>query len=158
MTPTHTRNRTSQLAPTLLDRLVLASQGVSSPAMADPLAGLLRDVEDLLNTWTAAGPRESDFEELASSISCYGSPTPGSLDVGTFDQQQAVARQLEKVLLRFETRLESVRVTVTPDTDRPTTCRLRIDGTLADNAGTTLTAEYSVNYRQGRAQVELVQS
>ena len=153
-----TSRPTNDLVPTLLDRLVLASHGVSSPASADPTAGLLRDIEDLLNTWSANNPASESFAEVASSISCYGSPAPSSLDIGTYDNRQAVGRQLEQVLLRFEPRLATARVTVNPDGQRPTHCLLRIDGTLANNSASTIMAEYSVSYRQGRAQVELEQS
>ncbi|QDU58358.1 GPW/gp25 family protein [Aeoliella mucimassa] len=146
------------LVPSLLDKLTLASYDVSSSVPADPVRGLLRDITDLLNTWTTADARTEGFDELASSITCYGAPLPSSLVIGTYDNQQAVGRRLEQLIVRFEPRIATAKVTVTPNRQQPTTCQLTIVATLTSNPDTTISADYSVNYRQGRAQVELVQS
>src|SRR5262245_17946165 len=88
--------------PSLLDRLL--SDGEARP----PLAGLLRDLEDLLNT-RIDRDIPAAFPEVRRSVLGYGVADPGPLDALGPVQQAVLCRAVTDAIGRYEPRLRRVR-------------------------------------------------
>lgn len=139
--------------PTLLDRLVAATAEDATPRASAPVESLLRDVEDLLNTWTATPDELRRFGQAQHSLLAYGSPPPLSLAMGTYEQKQQVAEQLETVLARFEPRFDAVRVRVLDSGGSATGGRFAIDARLRHDPGDQLSADVELKFNHGRIHV-----
>jgi type VI secretion system lysozyme-like protein len=92
------------IRPSVFDRLL---PGAEAPA---PLAGLLRDLGDLLNTRLDRAIART-FPEVRRSVAGYGLPDLGSFEVLTPAQQATVCRAVTEVIERFEPRLRRVKLT-----------------------------------------------
>ncbi|MCX7373576.1 MAG: type VI secretion system baseplate subunit TssE [Alphaproteobacteria bacterium] len=122
----------------LLDRLLEADATGSADATLTPNAALdilrtavRRDLEALLNARRRRWPLPATAPELASSILAYGIPDATSGSYALPEKREELAREVERVIRRFEPRLTQVRVTmreVENELDR--TLRLRIDALL----------------------------
>ena len=122
----------------LLDRLLEADTTGSADATLSPNAALdilrtavRRDLEALLNARRRRWPLPATTPELADSILSYGIPDATSGSYALPEKREELAREVERVIRRFEPRLTQVRVTmreVENELDR--TLRLRIDATL----------------------------
>ena len=122
----------------LLDRLLDAEPASPrdapvSPAMA--LEGLRvavrRDLEALLNARRRRWPLPITAPELVTSPLGYGIPDATSGTYAMAEKREELAREVERVIRRFEPRLLSVRVTLResgPELDR--TLRLKVDAVL----------------------------
>lgn len=88
--------------PSLLDRLL--ADGDARPL----LAGLLGDLEDLLNTRTDRDIPAA-FPEVRRSVLGYGLPDLGPLDALGPAQQAALCRAVTDAIGRYEPRLRRVR-------------------------------------------------
>lgn len=123
----------------LLDRLLDADP--SAPvdhAPTQPMAieamrhAVRRDVEALLNARRRRVPLPAGLTELQVSPLGYGVPDPTAGSFTTEEAREALAREVEATLRRFEPRLTGISVTVS-DTRREAldrTLRLRVDAVL----------------------------
>jgi type VI secretion system lysozyme-like protein len=88
----------------VLDKLL---PGAEAPP---PLAGLLRDLGDLLNTRLDRDIART-FPEVRRSVAGYGLPDLGSFEALTPAQQAVVCRAVTEAIERFEPRLRRVKST-----------------------------------------------
>jgi type VI secretion system lysozyme-like protein len=86
----------------LFDRLL------PDAAAVRPLDGLLRDLENLLNT-RLDGAGSAAFPEVRRSVAGYGMPDLGSLEALAPEQQATVCRAVTEAIERFEPRLRRAR-------------------------------------------------
>jgi type VI secretion system lysozyme-like protein len=114
---------------------------------------LLRDIENLLNTWSAAPDELLRHEHASHSLLAYGAPPPMALSMGTYEQKQQVARQLEDVLTRFEPRFEAVRVRVLDCDGAATNGRFAIEAKLRHDTPGELSADLDLKLDHGRIHV-----
>jgi type VI secretion system protein ImpF len=105
------------LTPSLLDRLIDLEPDVSTePAwrqaqnLREYEAGVLRDVENLLNTRPVFLRIPTEQSELAKSVLTFGMPDFISTGVGSIDEREQLRRNVETTIQRFEPRLREVRV------------------------------------------------
>ena len=91
------------------------------PSPAEALEALRqavqRSLEALLNARRRRRPLPAHLGELSTSLLAYGIPDPAA---GTYNQRakrEAVAREIEATLRRFEPRLRQVQVQLVEDTD-----------------------------------------
>lgn len=122
----------------LLDRLMDADPGTprdppASPAMALEIlrAAVRRDMEALLNARRRRWPLPVTTPELPHSPLGYGIPDATSGSYAMPERREELAREVERVIRRFEPRLLSVRVVLREsgnELDR--TLRLKVDAVL----------------------------
>ncbi|HEY1338057.1 MAG TPA: type VI secretion system baseplate subunit TssE [Bryobacteraceae bacterium] len=74
-------------------------------------ASLRRDLEWLLNTRRTPEPAGSEYAELENSLFNYGVPDVSTLSWESHTDRARLARVLEQALLRFEPRIDHVKVT-----------------------------------------------
>src|SRR3954463_8945772 len=100
------------LMPSLLDRLIdPGSEGTAARhgyGIAQVVAAVHRDLEELLNTRQVLTDIPPACAELLRSVAVYGMPDLASVQAITSEQRGRIGRLLESVLLRFEPRLRSV--------------------------------------------------
>ena len=122
----------------LLDRLLDADPGSPrdapvSPAMAleSLRAAVRRDLEALLNARRRRWPLPNTAPELVVSALGYGIPDATSGTYAMSERREELAREVERVIRRFEPRLQSIRVELREsgnELDR--TLRLKVDAIL----------------------------
>ena len=122
----------------LLDRLLDAEPDVSHDPPVTALmalevlrAAVRRDLEALLNARRRRWLLPQTGPELVVSPLGYGIPDATSGSYAALERREELAAEVERVIRRFEPRLQSVRVTLreqTSDLDR--TLRLRVDAVL----------------------------
>ncbi|UFN47570.1 type VI secretion system baseplate subunit TssE [Roseomonas sp. OT10] len=126
-------NEPQRLRLPLLDRLLDTETELSRDAAVEVLrAAVRRDMEALLNARRRRLPLPPGLTELVVSPLGYGVPDPTAGSFTAEDSRQALAREVELALRRFEPRLSSVSVTLAemenPTLDR--TLRLRVEAVL----------------------------
>lgn len=122
----------------LLDRLIEADATPASssmPTAAEALerlqAAVRRDLEALLNARRRRRPLPPLLTELPSSIANYGIPDPASGTYAVPELRQALVREVEATIRRFEPRLTKVSVTLLGELDGlGSTLRLKVDAVL----------------------------
>lgn len=104
-------------ALSLLDRLIddaPEQSGVRSGVRARGISayreGLRRDIEALLNARRRFLRWPERYEMLDDSLLNYGTPDFSTETLALADQRERVRREIERILSRFETRFQSVRV------------------------------------------------
>jgi type VI secretion system protein ImpF len=91
-----------------------------------------RDLEDLLNTRQTHVGLPLEFTELHRSVFGYGLPDLISLDATTPQQRQAIGRELEAVIARFEPRLKDVHAVLLDENEAVLrTVRFRVEARLS---------------------------
>ena len=122
----------------LLDRLLDADAGAAelhTPSAAEALerlhAAVRRDLEALLNSRRRRRPLPPLLTELSSSIINYGIPDPTSGSYAVPELRQALVREVEATIRRFEPRLTKVSVSLVGDDDGlAATLRLKVAAVL----------------------------
>ena len=122
----------------LLDRLLDGDPGTPrdppvSPAMAlETLrAAVRRDLEALLNARRRRWPLPATTPELLESALGYGIPDATSGTYAMPERREELAREVERVIRRFEPRLLSVRVVLRESgNEMDRTLRLKVDAIL----------------------------
>lgn len=123
----------------LLDRLLDSDPaGPADAAPSQPMAievmrqAVRRDVEALLNARRRRLPLPAGLTELAVSPLGYGVPDPTAGSFTTVEAREALARDVEVVLRRFEPRLTAISVSIEDRQKDPLdrTLRLRVDAIL----------------------------
>lgn len=116
--PTHGKQDTSVVAPSLLDRLMdddqLNASGGAPLGTAQFRAALLRDLENLLNTRIFHQSDISLYSELSQSLLSYGLPDFSRIQFELEAHRQAFAQQVQETIERFEPRFSSVQVSIVP--------------------------------------------
>lgn len=141
------------LAPSLLDRLIDACDGVAEPQPAR-VERLIDDIEDLLSTCSlAVDPAVAGYPETARSLLGYGSPAPAAMAVATHKERLATATQIEATLRRFEPRLAKVRVSLDETGSRPGQGRFFLEASLADEPATRVSLAMRVKTGSGRTEI-----
>jgi type VI secretion system protein ImpF len=105
------------LTPSLLDRLLDDEPNREEEAALTEQAtvrlvkeGLLRDVENLLNSRQSVQSLSPAFEELPDSLVNYGLSRPHISDVKRLRSQTALCQLIADAIRHFEPRLQEVRV------------------------------------------------
>lgn len=75
---------------------------------------VLRDLEWLLNTRKSTTVVPDALHELQASVFSFGLPDTSSLSADDSEARQALVRQVEQAIRRFEPRLSEVRVSLAP--------------------------------------------
>lgn len=120
----------------LLDRLLDGdADGAHAPTTAEALeklqAAVRRDLEALLNARRRRRPLPPLLTELPSSIANYGIPDPASGTYAVPELRQALVREVEATIRRFEPRMSKVSVTLLGELyGIGSTLRLKVDAVL----------------------------
>jgi type VI secretion system protein ImpF len=122
----------------LLDRLLDADPGTPEPPQPSAAVALellhravRRDLEAVLNARRRRRPVPMELEELVVSPLNYGIPDPTSGAYAVPARRQALAREVEATIRRFEPRLMSVRVELVGSEDElGRALRLKVDAML----------------------------
>jgi len=106
-----------EVLPSLLDRLLDDRPEESqeprwreSTAVKVIKASLCRDLQNLLNSRRPLGVIPEHYEILPDSLLNYGLPDLQSLEVREDHDLDALGRRIAELIVRFEPRLEQVRV------------------------------------------------
>ena len=129
---------TQELTPSILDRLLdynpssnLETQASRTQLIKELRESVRRDLEFLLNTRQRCTPIPEDYKELEDTSINYGIPDYTGVNLALDDERERFARVIEQLIIKNETRLKSVKITLIDDhssIDR--TFRFRIDGIL----------------------------
>jgi len=101
----------------LLDRLLDADPPTPAEALERLHAAVSRDLEALLNARRRRVPLPELLTELPRSILNYGIPDPASGAYAVPEQRQALAREIEATIRRFEPRLSKINVSLVSQDD-----------------------------------------
>ena len=135
---TRTRGPAYRAQLPLLDRLLNADPEAPEPAPPSAAMALdmlhravRRDLEAVLNARRRRHPLPVELEELAVSPLNYGIPDATSGAYAVPARRQALAREVEATIRRFEPRLMSVRVELVGGEDElGRALRLKVDAVL----------------------------
>ena len=123
--------------PSLLDRLIdrAPREEADRPLTREESERLyrnsvLRDLEWLLNTRRSIVNVPDALEELQDSVFTFGLPDLTSLSADDSETRQALIRQIERTINRFEPRLVDVRVSLASDVDSERQIHFTIEGLL----------------------------
>lgn len=123
--------------PSLLDRLSDTNPGFgdTQPTFGESArayrAGLLRDIEWLLNTRRIPEPVPERLSELTHSVYLYGLPDTTSLSADDVHVRRTLRVEIEECLRRFEPRLRDIEVTLLdPPEDNKWAVRFAVEATL----------------------------
>lgn len=129
---------TQELTPSILDRLLdynpssnVESQASRTQLIKELRESVRRDLEFLLNTRQRCTPLPEDYRALEDTSINYGIPDYTGVNLALDDEREKFVRIIEKIIIKNETRLRSVKITLMDDhnsIDR--TFRFRIDGIL----------------------------
>lgn len=127
-----------QVQPSLLDRLTDEAPGVAGdPSVSREesvrryRAGVLRDIEQLLNTRRTIVPLEARHALLAQSVHEYGLPDLCSIAPASPEGQELLTREVRDAIRRFEPRLANVVVRLAGNDQRAAPqVRFVVEGTL----------------------------
>lgn len=122
----------------LLDRLLDADPATPEPLPPSAAVALnilrdavRRDLEAVLNARRRRRPMPAHLDELAISPLGYGIPDATSGAYAVPERREALAREVEATIRRFEPRLMHVRVTLVEDGENlGRALRLKVDGVL----------------------------
>lgn len=125
------------VTPSLLDRLLDAAPRVKVEAPLSPkesrtilLAGLRRDLENLLNTRRVSEEAVEELSEVKRSVYNYGLPDITSMSSNYLHDPQSLAHAIEEAVTIFEPRLTSVSVSILPSPEANRVLRIVIEGML----------------------------
>jgi type VI secretion system protein ImpF len=108
--------------PSLLDRLIdpeaVMSQDRQGYSVAQMIAAVHRDLEDLLNTRQTTAGLPADCAEVWRSVVAYGMPDLTGLPASTQEQRSAIGRVLEALIQRYEPRLRDVKASLLDPTQQ----------------------------------------
>ena len=123
--------------PSVLDRLIDLSPREAADAVLSREESerryrhsVLRDLEWLLNTRRTTTVVPDSLPELQSSVFAYGLPDLSSLSTDDSETRQALVRQIEQTVRRFEPRLEDVRVSLASSEEAERRIHFTIEGLL----------------------------
>jgi type VI secretion system protein ImpF len=126
-----------RVAPSLLDRLLDADHSASrdvTPSRAEAVRaykrGVLRDLENLLNSRNPHADLPAGFVESWRSVVTYGLPDLSGFNTDSVSDQQRLRQVIEGAIRTFEPRLAAVTTTLLPAPRPERTLRLRIDAKL----------------------------
>ncbi|MGG5887778.1 type VI secretion system baseplate subunit TssE [Falsiroseomonas sp. HC035] len=133
-----TRGPVQRARAPLLDRLLDSDPGTAEPPQPSAAVALemlhravRRDLEAVLNARRRRRPVPSELQELVVSPLNYGIPDATSGAYAVPARRQALAREVEATIRRFEPRLMSVRVElVGNEDDLGRALRLKVDAVL----------------------------
>lgn len=135
------------LSSSVLDRLLEAPEGDGGPrsrgaSLRDLKVAIRRDLEVLLNARQRCRSWPADYVELESSLVNFGIP---DFTAGAFESQtrvEALRREIEEAIRRFEPRFESVSVEITEKQEYDRTFRIRVSAMMyADPAPEPITLD-----------------
>ena len=126
-----------RLTPSILDRLLDYEPQMSAEAprsqaqsLAELKRSVKRDLEWLLNTRHNGIDVPETLEELNESLAVYGLPDLTSLSVRNPNEQNRLAKAIEKALRTFEPRFINVKVVLEPIDNTDRQLRFRIEAHL----------------------------
>ncbi|WP_426956432.1 type VI secretion system baseplate subunit TssE [Muricoccus radiodurans] len=93
-------------------------------------AGVRRDLEALLNARRRRWLLPEHLTELVTSPLGYGIPDATSGTYALEESREALAKEVEDVIRRFEPRLMNIQVVLRPSNDLDRTMRLRVTAVL----------------------------
>lgn len=126
-----------RVTPSVLDRLLdfepeLSREPVASrdKSLRQLKQAVKRDLEWLLNTRRVATEISSDLKEVSRSLANYGLPDFSGVSIENPAEQKRMRHEIQETIEIFESRLESVVVTLEPKRDTERALRFRIDARL----------------------------
>lgn len=129
---------TQALTPSLLDRLIdYDPEQKVEPVMSrsqvirELRESVRRDLEVLLNTRIRCESRPVEWTLADGTVINYGIPDYSGINLNSEDDQHAFAKQIQKIIMHYETRFKSVKIDVLKNEDSfDRTFRFRIDALL----------------------------
>lgn len=127
----------TKVVASILDRLIdddptgIEALPVRLQDLQQLKASVARDLEALLNTRQELfNQSAADFPEVDRSIVTYGLPDFSAFNLRSQRDRQAVQREVENAILKFEPRLAEVRVSLEPLKEHDRNVRFRVDALL----------------------------
>jgi type VI secretion system protein ImpF len=148
------------LLPSLLDRLIdpeaVMSQDRHGYTVAQMVAAVHRDLEDLLNTRQTAAGLPADCAEVQRSVVAYGMPDLAGLPAVSPDQRARIGRLLEAIIQRHEPRLRDVKATLLDPAQKvQRTVRFRVEARLNVDPAPEVAFDTILELTTGRSTVSL---
>ena len=121
----------------LLDRLIDEDPGTSGDSAQQRLlsarqikALVVRDLENLLNSRRSIAALPAEFRELQNSVATYGLKDFTALSADSTTVQNAILKDVEKAIARFEPRLKNVKVMLETGDQKERKLSFHISGML----------------------------
>ena len=125
------------MQPPLLDRLLEGENGPEGPfTLAQLLASVQRDLEQLLNTRHTFHHLSPAFAETRQSVLTYGLPDFSTLDPGKSADRQQLLQAVEFAIRAFEPRLTAVSVAFVSKPGEGV-AQMRVEGRLVAGPAST---------------------
>jgi len=131
------KEKQESIQASILDRLIdrepqLTRESVQYRLLnfAQVKAGVIRDLENLLNTKSQILPVPPAYKEVNSSLFVYGLSDFTSLNPRSTSTRQQLRQDIERTIARFEPRLKNVTVQIEVPTEEERNIRLRISALM----------------------------
>lgn len=131
-------DRAPRIVPSLLDRLLDEHPEQShEPAesrfydVSEQKKSVARDLEELLNSrQEALWELPAEFAAVRKSLPLYGLPDFSSYNLLSSDDRTRLQRAIETTIGSFEQRLQRVRVTMEPPSEKDRAMRFKVEALL----------------------------
>ena len=130
-------NNQQNIQASILDRLIDMEPQVSREPVQQRLlnfnqikAAVLRDLENLLNTKSQILPVPQTLRHVNESVFVYGLPDFTAHNPKSPSTRQQLRQDVQRVITRFEPRLQNVTVRIEAPTQDERNIRLKINGLL----------------------------
>jgi type VI secretion system protein ImpF len=127
------KEKQESIQASILDRLIDREPQLSRESTQYRLlnfsqvkAGVIRDLENLLNTKSQILPVPTAYKEVNNSLFVYGLSDFTSLNPRSGSTRQQLRQDIERTIARFEPRLKNVTVQIEVPTEEERNIRLRI--------------------------------
>ena len=131
------KEKQESIQASILDRLIDREPQLSRESVQYRLlnftqvkAGVIRDLENLLNTKSQILPVPPAYKEVNSSLFVYGLSDFTSLNPRSTSTRQQLRQDIERTIARFEPRLKNVTVQIEVPTEEERNIRLRISALM----------------------------
>ena len=131
------KEKQESIQASILDRLIDREPQLSRESTQYRLlnftqvkAGVIRDLENLLNTKSQILPVPPAYKEVNSSLFVYGLSDFTSLNPRSTSTRQQLRQDIERTIARFEPRLKNVTVQIEVPTEEERNIRLRISALM----------------------------
>ena len=137
--------------PSLIDRLENVRPNGRGQSVAQLEMAVLRDLEWLLNSRSAAEAVPEQMEALQTSLYCYGLPDLSSLSATSSQHRSKIRAAIQSAIEQFEPRLSDVAVhELEPDRRNKASLRFQITALLrADPAPKEITFDTVLDLSRG---------
>ena len=149
-------NKTKQVRPSVLDRLIDESVDVNTYTIDLLLEAIRRDLENLLNTPRSPQKFGPEFRELSSSILNFGIKDISSISGSDRNVWDIVVQDVRHAIELYEPRLKNVRVELKHFKDKKMMSKVEfeIHGQLVFEPSPELVFQSTIQLSNGRTLVD----